>query len=148
MREGSTPRVASVSPIYNVCAGCRQLVLPQDNVRGRCSSCAKSYEKARTTRRLTTSEPWQWLYSHRRWRAARARVLERDGHRCRVPGCNEVRGLEVHHSPMWVGSLWRAAAGNRETFLRLACDEANLVASCKPHHRQADEARRQRGRRS
>jgi hypothetical protein len=135
-----------MSPIYNVCAGCHRLVRPEDKVRGRCPSCAKAYEKARIKRRLSTTEPWQWLYSHRRWRDARARVLARDGHRCRAAGCNESQGLEVHHSPVWVGVLWSQALGSREVFLRLACDEANLVSSCKSHHRQADEARRKRTR--
>ncbi|MFO0984659.1 MAG: HNH endonuclease signature motif containing protein [Planctomycetota bacterium] len=50
----------------------------------------------------------------------RARILARDGHRCRVPGCGARRDLQAHHV------RWRRHGG--------ATHAGNLVAVCGVHH--------------
>jgi hypothetical protein len=50
------------------------------------------------------------------WAATRARILARDGHRCRWPGCTE-QATEVHH----------VQPGTERDDL--------LVSLCSPHHR-------------
>jgi hypothetical protein len=53
-------------------------------------------------------------------RPLRRYVLQRDGHRCRFPGCDH-RAEHVHHLRAWM-------AGG-------PTDRANLVAVCRYHHR-------------
>lgn len=63
--------------------------------------------------------------------ARRKRILDRDGHVCRHPGCGVTVGLEVDH----VVSLWM---GGKEV-------DENLEALCSPHHKDktaADAERR------
>lgn len=61
----------------------------------------------------------------RKGQAMRAVVLERDGHRCTWPGCNETRGLEVHHDiPI-------------EDAPQLANVLSNQRTLCAPHHLEA-----------
>ena len=57
------------------------------------------------------------LQRPRNWKAIRARVLRRDGHRCRMCG---QPGAEVDHIvPVSKGGSWEAA---------------NLQTLCRPHH--------------
>jgi hypothetical protein len=51
----------------------------------------------------------------------RRHVLDRDGHRCRVPGCSRVGYLHVHHEP------GRAVSGH---------DPDRMVPLCDEHHMQ------------
>ena len=63
------------------------------------------------------------FYSHRRWRNARAAVLERDGWLCqiRAPGCT-IRAEHVDHIvPRRLGG-----AGYDARNLRAACAKCNL----------------------
>jgi len=57
--------------------------------------------------------------------AMRAKVLERDGHQCRWPGCDRTRNLEVHHVIPIEDAPDRAD------------DLTNQVTLCKPHHLEA-----------
>lgn len=50
------------------------------------------------------------------------RIFERDGWRCRVPGCSSRRNLQVHHV------IYRAYGGGNE--------DDNLVVLCATHHLQ------------
>jgi hypothetical protein len=49
------------------------------------------------------------------------RVLERDEHRCSIPGCSQRRGLEVHHV------VWRSRGGSDHM------DNREVV--CHGHHK-------------
>lgn len=51
----------------------------------------------------------------------RRHVLDRDGHRCRVPGCSSVGFLHIHHEP------GREAVGH---------DPSRMCPLCDEHHRQ------------
>lgn len=53
--------------------------------------------------------------------ARRREVMERDDHRCRVPGCRASRNLDVHHL------IPRALGGGHELW--------NLLVLCSGHHR-------------
>jgi len=55
------------------------------------------------------------------WRR-RYKIFERDGWRCRVPGCSSRRSLQVHHV------LFRSQGGSD--------DDRNLVVLCATHHLQ------------
>jgi hypothetical protein len=55
------------------------------------------------------------------WRR-RYRIFERDGWRCRVPGCSSRRGLQVHHV------VFRSQGGSDE--------DDNLLVLCATHHLQ------------
>jgi hypothetical protein len=55
------------------------------------------------------------------WRR-RYRIFERDGWRCRVPGCTARRNLQVHHV------TFRSRGGSD--------DDANLAVLCATHHLQ------------
>jgi hypothetical protein len=55
------------------------------------------------------------------WRR-RYRIFERDGWRCRVPGCTSRRHLQVHHID------FRSHGGTD--------DDANLAVLCAAHHLQ------------
>jgi hypothetical protein len=55
------------------------------------------------------------------WRR-KYRIFERDGWRCRVPGCTSRRNLQVHHV------IFRSHGGSD--------DDANLVVLCAAHHLQ------------
>lgn len=55
------------------------------------------------------------------WRR-KYRIFERDGWRCRVPGCTSRRNLQVHHV------IFRSHGGSD--------DDANLVVLCATHHLQ------------
>jgi hypothetical protein len=55
------------------------------------------------------------------WRR-RHRIFERDGWRCRVPGCSSRRNLQVHHV------VFRSHGGGN--------DDANLAVLCASHHLQ------------
>jgi hypothetical protein len=50
------------------------------------------------------------------------RIFERDGWRCRVPGCSSRRNLQVHHV------VFRSQGGSDE--------DANLAVLCAAHHLQ------------
>jgi 5-methylcytosine-specific restriction endonuclease McrA len=54
--------------------------------------------------------------------ARRARILARDGHRCRYPGCAQILGLEVDH-------IVALGLGGRDS-------DDNLETLCAAHHRQ------------
>jgi 5-methylcytosine-specific restriction endonuclease McrA len=54
--------------------------------------------------------------------ARRARILARDGHRCRYPGCDRTTGLEVDH-------IVALGLGGRDS-------DENLETLCAAHHRQ------------
>jgi hypothetical protein len=58
--------------------------------------------------------------------ARRARILARDGHRCRYPGCAQTTGLEVDH-------VIALGLGGRDA-------DDNLETLCKAHHRQKTRA--------
>lgn len=67
--------------------------------------------------------------------AMRAKVLKRDGHKCRWPGCPATRGLEVHHLiPI-------------EDAPELADELRNQVTLCRKHHQAAARAYRKHRRR-
>ena len=53
--------------------------------------------------------------------AIRRQVMERDEHRCRVPGCRSTRNLDVHHL------IPRGQGGGHELW--------NLIVLCSGHHR-------------
>jgi len=61
---------------------------------------------------VRTDPAWQRRY----------RIFERDGWRCRVPGCTSRRNLQVHHIQ------FRSHGGTD--------DDANLVVLCATHHLQ------------
>jgi hypothetical protein len=66
-----------------------------------------------------------------KWRR-RYRIFERDGWRCRAPGCSSRRNLQAHHV------IYRSQGG---------CDEDdNLAVLCATHHQQGIHAGRLRGR--
>lgn len=54
-------------------------------------------------------------------KARRARVIARDGGKCRYPGCEETEGLEVDH-------IVCLELGGRDS-------DDNLQALCGPHHK-------------
>jgi len=138
-----------VSPIAGICLRCKRITPLGSLKSGRCPECASKHNKERMRFRREVSEPWVDFYTHPQWRAVRARVVKRDGGRCRAiedgVRCAETTNLEVHHDLVWIGALWQAAGGEFKRFLRLACEESQLVTLCRSHHRRADAARR-RGR--
>jgi len=71
---------------------------------------------------ITTSflDTWR-VRADAAWRR-RYRIFERDGWRCRVPGCTSRRNLQVHHIE------FRSHGGTD--------DDANLVVLCATHHLQ------------
>jgi hypothetical protein len=84
-------------------------------------------ERAVRTRGLRV-EDVSWRPDQVEWRALRRLVIERDGERCAVPGCDRVGGLHLDH--VWRGSLlaavgWSPAAIN---------DPVNLQLLCPVHH--------------
>jgi len=58
------------------------------------------------------------------------RIFERDGWRCRVPGCSSRRSLQVHHV------IYRSHGGGNE--------DDNLAVLCATHHLQGIHAGRLR----
>jgi hypothetical protein len=62
-----------------------------------------------------------------KWRR-RYRIFERDGWRCRVPGCSSRRNLQVHHV------IYRSHGGPD--------DDDNLAVLCATHHQQGIHAGR------
>lgn len=116
-----------------VCAGCGTPT--KQAVKGRCPSCASEHELERTSTR-GRDQPWSKLYTHRRYRAARLEVFERDGHTCRLRhvGCIGSRRLRAHHSPRKLAELWRRAGADWSTFVDSACDVDAMVTACEPCH--------------
>ncbi len=53
------------------------------------------------------------------WAKAKERVRERDGHRCKIPGCQR-KDIDVHHITPW-------------SVVRLHEDH-NLICLCRRHH--------------
>jgi hypothetical protein len=84
-------------------------------------------ERAVRTRGLRVEDA-TWRPDSAEWQALRAKVVERDGERCAVPGCDRSDDLQLDH--VWRGSLlaargWSPAAIN---------DPINLQMLCPVHH--------------
>jgi hypothetical protein len=60
------------------------------------------------------------VHAGKRRVAQRQRILERDGYRCKVPGCSSRRSLQIHHI------TYRSRGGSD--------DDCNLVTLCLAHH--------------
>ena len=76
----------------------------------------KRLRKPRFRRRDGRYSPEYWSF--------RKEVLKRDGFCCQFPGCNEKRGLEVHHIKKYASSA------------RLRTEKFNGITLCKKHHDQ------------
>jgi 5-methylcytosine-specific restriction endonuclease McrA len=123
--------------VPRLCAGCLKRFRPA----GRENRCPECLAELPTRAEL---EPWRSLYKRGAWLNARARVLARDGRRCRGAWngerCSETRRLEVHHRRP-LRDLWLEAAGEYGRFVELGCDERNLVTLCRRCHEAAEKAR-------
>jgi hypothetical protein len=80
-------------------------------------------ERAVRTRGLRV-EDTSWRPDSVEWQALRRKVVERDGERCAVPGCDRHDELELDH--IWRGSLlaasgWPPSAINSPINLQLLC---------------------------
>jgi hypothetical protein len=82
-------------------------------------------------------EDASWRPDSAEWQALRLRVVERDGERCAVPGCETGADLQLDH--VWRGSLL-AAIGWSPSAIN---DPVNLQLLCPVHHadKTAHEAR-------
>jgi 5-methylcytosine-specific restriction endonuclease McrA len=65
----------------------------------------------------------QWQTTHDAFLPTEYRILERDGYRCRAPGCTARKSLEVHHI------IFRSHNGPDASW--------NLTTLCAAHHRHA-----------
>jgi hypothetical protein len=84
-------------------------------------------ERAVRTRGLRVEDA-SWRPGSAEWQALRLKVVERDGERCAVPGCD--RHDELHLDHVWRGSLL-AAAGWSPSAIN---DPVNLQLLCPVHH--------------
>lgn len=73
-------------------------------------------------------EDASWRPDSAEWHALRLKVIERDGERCAVPGCD--RGDDLHLDHRWRGSLL-AAIGWSPSAIN---DPVNLQLLCPVHH--------------
>jgi len=82
-------------------------------------------------------EDASWRPNSAEWNALRQRVIDRDGERCAVPGCDRSDALQLDH--VWRGSLL-AAVGWSPSAIN---DPINLQLLCPVHHadKTAHEAR-------
>jgi hypothetical protein len=82
-------------------------------------------------------EDASWRPDSAEWHTLRQKVIERDGERCAVPGCDHNDGLHLDH--VWRGSLL-AAIGWSPSAIN---DPINLQLLCPVHHadKTAHEAR-------
>ena len=74
------------------------------------------------------------FYLSAEWKETRARVLERDGHRCTIPGCDRRAFICDHIISRWAGG---------------SDDDANLRSLCRAHDNagKEDHLGERRGRR-
>ena len=125
------------------CLDCRQVFEVTARKQSRCPSCRRGFERGKAPR---DAEPWRRLYKVGKWYRARARMLRRDGHRCRaaIDGvrCSASADLQVHHEPP-LEQLWHEAAGDWLVFVELATRESRLFSLCPVHHARADAIRRE-----
>src|SRR5664280_2186928 len=84
-------------------------------------------ERAVRTRGLRVEDA-SWRSDSAEWQALRLKVIERDGERCAVPGCD--RSDEHHLDHVWRGSLL-AAIGWSPSAIN---DPINLQLLCSMHH--------------
>jgi hypothetical protein len=93
-------------------------------------------ERAVRTRGLRVEDA-SWRPDAPEWQALRLKVIDRDGDRCGVRGCNRRDGLQLDHR--WRGSLL-AAIGWSPSAIN---DPTNLQLLCPDHHaaKTADEER-------
>jgi len=68
----------------------------------------------------------QWKATHEEFEPTEHRILERDGYRCRAPGCSLRRSLEVPHI------VFRSHRGSEAPW--------NKITLCAAHHRHAAHA--------
>jgi hypothetical protein len=82
-------------------------------------------------------EDSSWRPDAPEWQALRMKVIDRDGERCAVPGCERADGLQLDH--VWRGSML-AAIGWSPSAIN---DPINLQLLCPLHHadKTAHEAR-------
>jgi len=84
-------------------------------------------ERAVRTRGLRVEDA-SWRPDSAEWHALRLKVIERDGERCAVPGCDHGGELQLDH--IWRGSLL-AAIGWSPSAIN---DPINLQLLCNVHH--------------